>query len=543
MAFWDFLKKWFGGKAPEAPRAVPRPPTPTAAAASSPRVVGAPVPTGTVPAGRVPVRNSEPSAPAHQPSEFLPIARDDLLKQGEDVRRTVGWMWFGRRDLIPPTSDPRTLLIDRGMLTQGLLGAEELAAMHTVGDEWLRYANRLEHITVKAGQSADEAVEADRAARAELKARKKAEAAERKRLHTEGVARRRATDITFVGKGVSAQLNDRSSDAEKLAALSLPVLHSPVELASALGLSIPRLRWLCFHTEAATRIHYVQFEVPKKSGGTRTIGAPHRTLAEAQRWILEEILAKLPLEDAAHGFVTGRSTLTNALPHSGRGVVVNLDLEAFFPSIGFARVRHLFRRLGYSGAVATLLALLCTECPRRRVVYDGTPYFVATGPRGLPQGACTSPALSNQIARRLDRRLGGLSRKLGWTYTRYADDLTFSAGPESRDKVAYLLARVRHIVQDERFAVNRKKTRVQRPESRQVVTGLVVNAAPAVPRAVVRRLRAILHRAKTTGLSAQNRDSHPNFRGWVEGMIAYVAMVKPALGEKFRTALDAVADK
>src|SRR5205085_2675717 len=89
-----------------------------------------------------------------------------------------------------------------------------------------------------------------------------------------------------------------------------------------------------------------------------------------------------------------RSILSNARPHAGRAVVVNMDLEAFFPSITFPRVRSVFQRLGYSPAVATVLALLCTECPRRQVEYDGKPYFVATGLRGLPQGACTSPGLS-----------------------------------------------------------------------------------------------------------------------------------------------------
>ena len=108
-------------------------------------------------------------------------------------------------------------------------------------------------------------------------------------------------------------------------------------------------------------------------------------------------------------------------------VLVNLDLADFFPNIIFVRVRAVFQRLGYSGAVATLLALLCTECPRREVRYDGKTYFVATSPRGLPQGACTSPALANQVARRLDRRLAGLARKLNLVYTRYADDLTFSS--------------------------------------------------------------------------------------------------------------------
>jgi retron-type reverse transcriptase len=206
-------------------------------------------------------------------------------------------------------------------------------------------------------------------------------------------------------------------------------------------------------------------------------------------------------------------------------------------------VRHLFRLIGYSGAVATLLALLCTECPRRRVIYAGTPYFVATGPRGLPQGACTSPALSNQIGRKLDRRLAGLARKLGLTYTRYADDLTFSAPPGFRDRIGYLIARVRHIAADEKFTVNAKKTRVLRPESRQMVTGLVVNSAPAVPRHLVRRLRAILHRAKSEGIAAQNRIGHPNFRGWVEGMIAYIAMARPDVGNKLRAALDQLPDR
>ncbi len=217
---------------------------------------------------------------------------------------------------------------------------------------------------------------------------------------------------------------------------------------------------------------------------------------------------------------------------------MNVDLEGFFPSISFARVRHLFRRLGYSGSIATLLALLCTECPRRKVVYDGTTYFVATGKRGLPQGACTSPAISNQIACKLDRRLTGLAMKLGVLYTRYADDFIFSAAKTFNDKIGYLLARIRHIAQEEGFSLNPKKTRVKRANARQSVTGLVVNDKPNVPRDVLRRLRAILHRAKTEGLAAQNREGVPNFRAWLEGMIAYVAMARPDMGAKFRQALD-----
>jgi retron-type reverse transcriptase len=277
--------------------------------------------------------------------------------------------------------------------------------------------------------------------------------------------------------------------------------------------------------------------VPKKSGGTRTLSAPHRTLADAQQWILDNIVGRLPVETSAHGFLPRRSILTNAQPHCRKAVVVNLDLENFFPAITFPRVRRVFEKVGYSPAVATILALLCTECPRRVVEYDGKVYHVALGPRGLPQGACTSPGLSNQVARRLDRRLAGLATKLGLTYTRYADDLTFSGNGELQNRVGYLLARVRHIAQDEGFAINGQKTRILRRNTVQEVTGLVVNDRPGVNRREVRRLRAILHRARFEGLERQNRQNHPHFVSWLRGKIAYVSMVRPEVGARLREEL------
>jgi retron-type reverse transcriptase len=303
-------------------------------------------------------------------------------------------------------------------------------------------------------------------------------------------------------------------------------------------LSIPQLRWLTFHTEVASRVHYVSFSVPKKSGGTRTLSAPHRKLAAAQEWVLANIVNKLPVEKPAHGFITGRSILSNAQQHTGRAVVLNMDLEGFFPSITFPRVRSVFRRLGYSWAVATILALLCTECPRRQVEYDGKLYHVATGPRGLPQGACTSPGLSNQVARRLDKRLSGLAAKLGLSYTRYADDLTFSGNDELKERVGYVMARVRHIAGECGFSVNEKKSRVLRRNTAQRVTGLVVNDRPGVSRREVRRLRAILHRARTEGLAKQNRENHPDFRAWLLGKIAYVSMARPETGARLRKELE-----
>jgi retron-type reverse transcriptase len=325
----------------------------------------------------------------------------------------------------------------------------------------------------------------------------------------------------------------------KLAAAGLPMLSTPAEIAAALDVTIPRLRWLAFHSDAATRTHYVRFTIPKRSGGTRNLFAPHEKLAAAQEWILRNILDKVPTHAAAHGFVKGRSTVTNATPHVDRDVVVNADLCDFFPTITFPRVLGIFKQLGYSPAAATILALLCTESPRRVVVYAGKTFHVATGPRALPQGACTSPALSNLAARRLDSRLTGIAAKLDYRYTRYADDLTFSFGGESdpAQKVGYLLARVRHIAQDEGFRVNEEKTRVLRRAARQQVTGVVVNKRPGVPRKLYKRLRAILHRAKHEGLASQNREGRPHFESWLTGMIAYVSMVNEKQGRELADAL------
>src|SRR5262249_50746130 len=150
-----------------------------------------------------------------------------------------------------------TKLIDRALVTHGLLTPEQLDEIHKVGAEMDRVRPdiiALRHQATKAGQAA---VEAERAARAKVRQQKKAEAAERKKRRADEIARRRATDITFLGRGVSGRLGDRRSDPAKLQALGLPLISTPAELAQALGLSIPQLRWLAFHTEVASRVHYV----------------------------------------------------------------------------------------------------------------------------------------------------------------------------------------------------------------------------------------------------------------------------------------------
>jgi len=444
----------------------------------------------------------------------------------------TGFFEFGRRDRIPSPIDPRTKLIDQAMVGQGLIKPEELVRIHEIGQQM----DELRPQLPGAHALAQRAVQANQEERKRIKAEKKAAAEQRQTDHAARVAANRQNDIVYLGRGVSAGLADRRSHVEKLAERKLPLLATPADVAQAMGIQVKKLRWLAYHAEASTLSHYVQFLVPKKSGGERTLSAPHEQMAAAQRWILEHILQHLPAHDAAHGFVKTRSILTNATPHIGSAVVINCDLTDFFPSITVHRVIGLFRQAGYSPAVATILALLVTECPRRTVLYNGKAWHVATGPRGLPQGACTSPAISNLIARRLDSRLLGISRKLGWRYTRYADDLTFSIADRS-DKIGYLLARIRHITGDEGFAINEKKTRVLKPAARQTVTGVVVNAQPSTSRRTRRRLRAILHNAQKTGLASQNRSRRRNFTGWLRGMIGFVAMVNPRQAVKLRERL------
>ena len=462
---------------------------------------------------------------------FAPISAAELL---ERANKHNLWTdpWLGRVETIPPADDPRTHLVDRALVTYGYLTPEQLATIHEVGDLYRQHRPDL----AMAHTQARQAVNADAEARKQRKEQKRAEAQAKRDAHRVAVAQRRANDIIFLGRGVSHDLADRRADIEKLQAAGMPLLATPADVARYLGLTIPRLRWLAFHSDSTTVSHYVFFTVPKKTGGVRRLAAPHATLAAAQRQIFNEILPRLRLHPAAHGFVTGRNILSNATPHVGARFVVNLDLKDFFPSIGFPRVRGILAAAGYSPCAATILALLCTESPRQVLGLQGERLFVATGPRALPQGACTSPALANVAARVLDARLAGLAKAWGWTYTRYADDLTLSTTAEA--DIGRLLTAVRNIVADEGFTVNEAKTKVLRRSQAQEVTGLVVNQRPKAPRELIRRIRAILHRAKHEGLEAQNRQGHEHFEAWLRGMIAYIAMTDKVAAARFTAQLD-----
>ncbi len=160
-------------------------------------------------------------------------------------------------------------------------------------------------------------------------------------------------------------------------------------MAQWLGVSLSRLRWYSHDKAADTVWHYLRYTIPKRSGGERVILAPKTELKTLQRKLLDDLLTHIPVSESAHGFVTGRSIVSNAQPHVGKAVVLNLDLKDFFPSVSFARVRGLFIAWGYSFSVASALALLCTERDRVSFERSNQNYWVSVGPRALIQGAPT----------------------------------------------------------------------------------------------------------------------------------------------------------
>lgn len=351
--------------------------------------------------------------------------------------------------------------------------------------------------------------------------------AERQRLDLE--RRRRAPP--FLGRGVSAGLRYEGGDPARLRELRLPVLQDAAELAAAIGISERELAWLTYHRGAAAIDHYHRFTIPKRQGGERVISSPKRRLRVAQRWLLEQVLTAVPVHHAATGFRPGISVVQNAARHTGRALVIRIDLQDFFPSIGFRRVKGLFESFGYNEGVASVMALLATECPRVAVTFDGARRYVSIGARQLPQGACTSPALTNVLCRKLDARLAAGASSLGFTYSRYADDLVFSH-PGQEAPAGVLLGMVRRIVREEGFKVNEAKTRLMRRQHRQAVTGLVVNEQPRVSRADLRHFRAFLHHCETEGHEVVSARLGRSARAYAAGYLAFVQMVSAAQAEK-----------
>lgn len=292
----------------------------------------------------------------------------------------------------------------------------------------------------------------------------------------------------------------------KLAIFGLPEINDLGDLCRQVRLSKGLVsRCLCFHEE-----HYSVFDMPKKSGGFRVISQPNKELKAIQGWILRNILADLKLSAACKGFTKGATTRDNASVHIGAAVILNMDIEDFFPNINRNRVVQVFRLIGYESQAAYILGSLCC--------YKGA----------LPQGAPTSPMLSNLVCYRLDARIMGFVGRHGVSYSRYADDLTFScrsyAGIQKTRKF------IKRIVENEGFALNDAKTRIAGPRRQHRVTGLVISRDDVgIGR---KKLRVI--RSKLLRLCRSDAAAESSAFSYVQGYLWYVHSVDRARYEILR---------
>ncbi len=321
--------------------------------------------------------------------------------------------------------------------------------------------------------------------------------------------------------------------------LDLPPLTTLSDLADWLLIDIRELdrladrhHWHERHGDMAVN-HYHRRLIPKRTGGPRLIEAPKQRLKAAQRHILHGLLDRLPPHPDCFGFVPNRNCLHGANRHVGEAMVVSFDIQDFFPSLQAGRMYGLFRCLGYPHTVSQTLSALCTTItPPHMLERLAFPARAALRTPHLPQGAPTSPALANQLCHRLDRRLSSLARSLGASYSRYADDLSFSGNAHIAKP---LFALVPLIAGDEGFCLNRAKSRAMPATTRQTVTGLTVNTHLNTPRRRFDRLKAVIHACSRPD---DTRLTDPAFRTSLLGQIDWVETVNPARGAKLRQLLE-----
>lgn len=284
----------------------------------------------------------------------------------------------------------------------------------------------------------------------------------------------------------------------------------------------------------ATHQRYKNFTIPKKSGGERVISAPVAGL-KSILFFLNTILQSIyEPSKYAMGFVQGRSVVDNAKIHLGQNYIYNLDLKDFFPSIDKSRVwkRLTLPPFNFPSELSDVIAGLCTM----RLEEDGKEVRYV-----LPQGAPTSPTLTNIICEKLDRQLGGLAKRFGAKYSRYADDITFSSMSYIYSNDGEFIKELNQIISNNHFTINEKKTRLQKVGERQEVTGLILSDKVNVVRTYTREVRTLLHiwekyghmaacesymRARKQNTKHRHKGGVPNLDAVLMGKIQYLKMVK-----------------
>lgn len=283
---------------------------------------------------------------------------------------------------------------------------------------------------------------------------------------------------------------------------------------------------------------YRQFKVKKRSGGFRLITTPrNRSFMMMLSAVNELLKAMYTPSDYAMGFTEGRSVVSNASIHKGQNYVFNIDLKDFFPSIEQPRVwkRLQLAPFNFPEKIASLIAGICSMKEMRTHDNELQETFYV-----LPQGAPTSPIITNMICDTLDRRLAGLAKRFGLHYSRYADDITFSSMHHVYQKDGEFRKELKRIITDQRFTINEDKTRLQKRGARQEVTGIIVSDKLNVTQKYVRDIRNILYIWDRYGYPSAMakflpkyklekghvKKGNPNLVNVIDGKLMYLKMVK-----------------
>jgi RNA-directed DNA polymerase len=333
---------------------------------------------------------------------------------------------------------------------------------------------------------------------------------------------------------------DWKGDLVPHAFFGTPIVHIPIppELANEaalltyLGMSAKELEKIWWFRERM----YHQFEIAKGKGKTRVINAPDKRLKYLQRQIAPLLDKLYRVRNPVHGFVADKSVKTNAQAHLRKRFVLNIDLKDFFPSITEKRVVGVLGALGMDSRVASIIARLCC--------YNGR----------LPQGAPTSPVLSNMICFRLDKALLAFAKGSRCIYTRYADDITLSSHqpmaavfdgavppPPGHFVPDQLAPALRTIFINNGFTINPDKAHYADRHSRRMVTGLKINELLNVDRRYVRNIRAAIYSVETLGKKAAQEKYASSYGGksdlgkHLEGKISWLRNIRGQTDPVFRS--------
>ena len=304
--------------------------------------------------------------------------------------------------------------------------------------------------------------------------------------------------------------------AEALYLHQVPVIYNPAHLSGLVGYKKEYLK----KASLFPNYFYRDFEVAKKNGSKRLISEPLPSLKEIQIWILRNILYKIPSSAFAKAYRPTVTLLENLRFHKNQPKVFTLDLENFFPSIRVEAVENEFLKLGYSKIVSKLLSKLCTR--------NGT----------LPQGAPTSPYLSNLVFKEADAAIATYCKEHKIRYTRYADDMNFSGDFDENE----LLQKVTETVEKMGLQINAKKTKLMTTGMRQTVTGVVVNEKPQVVFYKRNELRQDLYYIQKFGFEEHREYKEIDQKNYLEhllGKINFVLQINPKDAEfiKYKSVL------